>query len=534
MRKRQSKLENSIPLEYRFLKDLAEGMVPEEVRKLDFRTFVDEAWNVVEPSTPFIPNWHIDAICDHLQAVANGDIRFLMINVPPRHCKSRLTSVFWPAWVWTFDPAIRWLFASYSSDLSTEHSMDCRRIIRSEWYQNNWSKVFQISPDQDRKTMFENNKRGYRIATSVSGTATGRGGDIIVVDDPHNVKEAPSKAVRSAVITWWTQVMSSRLNDPKTGRRVLIMQRCHEMDLAGHILKEELGWDWLCLPTEFNKKRMVTTSIKWNDPRKAENELLWPARYGVEEIARAKKDLGIYGYASQHQQTPHPPEGGIIKTSWWKFYKDVPLTARGELGFEELIQSWDLAFKDTDASSYVVGQVWGRTGSDKYLLDQVRGRFSFIESIHQIRKMSATWPKAIAKLIEDKANGPAVIDILSKELSGIIPVNPQGGKLARLNAVSPQVEAGNIHLPENDEWVQDFLDEFAAATPEGGGQFWDQIDATTQALMRLSRPSRQLTFGRRPMNNVVPLDGSRAVQLTFGRKERKSVRVFGGRGRRSA
>jgi phage terminase large subunit-like protein len=146
--------------------------------------------------------------------------------------------------------------------------------------------------------------------------------------------------------------------------------------------------------------------------------------------------------------------------------------------------------------------------------------------------MSANWPRAVAKLIEDKANGPAVINMLSTELSGIIPVNPQGGKLSRLNAVSPVIEAGNVYLPENDEWVQDFLDEFAAATPDGGGQFWDQIDATTQALMRLHRPSRQLTFGRRPMGNVVPLDGSRPAQLTFGRnKKRGSVHVFGGRKR---
>ena len=529
MRKQQDKLFNSVPLEYKFLQELAEGLVPEEVRKIDFRTFVDEAWNVVEPSTPFVPNWHIDAICEHLQAVVNGDIRFLMINVPPRHCKSRLASVFLPAWVWTFKAFIRWLFISYSADLATEHSLDCRRVIRSEWYQNNWGKAFQISSDQDRKTMFENDKRGYRIATSVGGTATGRGGDIIVVDDPHNVKEAPSKAKRTEVLNWWTQVMPTRDNNPKDPRRIIIMQRCHEMDLAGHILKEEAGWDWLCLPTEYNRKRMVTTSIKWHDPRQAENELLWPARFGVEEIARAKKVLGIYGYAAQHQQTPHPPEGGIIKTSWWKFYDDLPLTVRGELGFEELIQSWDLAFKDTDASSYVVGEVWGRLGADKYLVDQVRGRFDFIETIQQIRKLSKKWPQAVGKLIEDKANGPAVINTLSKELAGIIPVNPQGGKLARLNAVSPEIEAGNVYLPKKAEWVQDYLDEFAAATPDGGGQFWDQIDATTQALMRLSRPARQLTFGRRPMGNVIPMDGAQPAQLTFGRNRHKSIHVFGGR-----
>ena len=208
------------------------------------------AWRVIEPGMPFIDNWHIEAICLHLQAVVDGLIRNLLINMPPRCMKSILVSVLFPAWVWIRHPEKRFLYSSYSQTLATDHSVATRRVIESDWYQEKWSRRFVLAGDANLKTRFENTRRGYRFSTSVGGSATGMGGDFIVADDPHNVKEAESDAIRAATIDWWDKVMSTRLNNPKTGARIIVMQRVHEADLSGHVLKKG-GWDHLCLPMEY-------------------------------------------------------------------------------------------------------------------------------------------------------------------------------------------------------------------------------------------------------------------------------------------
>lgn len=447
--------------------------------RLSLFEFIQGAWQVIEPATPFVDGWHIRAICDHLEAVSAGQVRQLLINMPPRHMKSISVSVAWPCWEWTAHPERRWLFASYAQSLSVRDSLKCRRLIESPWYQRNWGSVFQLAPDQNAKTRFENNRTGYRLATSVGGSATGEGGDRIVADDPHNVKEAESEAVREATLDWWDMVMSTRLNDPKTGAKVIVMQRVHEADLSGHVLGQG-GWEHLCLPAEYEGKKYVTV-IGWEDPRTEEGELLWPERFGPAEIASLKASMGSYAAAGQLQQRPSPAEGGIFKRQWWRYYTRAGQPEQ----LDEVIQSWDMAFKDLKSSDFVVGQVWGRKGADKYLLAQVRGRKSFTESLAAVREVSRSWPKAEAKLVEDKANGTAVIDTLRHELSGLIAVEPEGGKVARAQAVSPQIEAGNVYLPDPGEvpWVDAFVEE-CVAFPNGAHD--DQVDAMTQALLRFA------------------------------------------------
>jgi hypothetical protein len=198
--------------------------------------FVRQAWLVIEPSTPFVPGWHIDAIIEHLEAVTYGQIRNLLINVPPRHMKSLLVSVFWPAWEWIRWPERRWLFSSYGAQLSIRDSVKCRRLIESPWYQSRWAGRFALTSDQNTKGRFDNDRSGYRLSTSVGGAATGEGGDRVVCDDPHNVQEAESDSVRKATLDWWDVTMSTRVNDPKTAAMLVIMQRCHEQDLSGHLL----------------------------------------------------------------------------------------------------------------------------------------------------------------------------------------------------------------------------------------------------------------------------------------------------------
>jgi predicted phage terminase large subunit-like protein len=342
------------------------------------------------------------------------------------------------------------------------------------------------------------------MASSVGGAVTGEGGDRIVCDDPHNVQEAESDAVRRSTIEWWDIVMSTRLNDPKTSAKVVVMQRCHEQDLSGHLLAQG-GWDHLSLPAEYEGTPCVTT-VGWSDPRSEQDELLWPERFGRDEIDDLKRSLGSYGAAGQLQQRPSPAGGGVFKRHWWRYWRPEhlelpPVVVRmpdGELRsipavplpteFDTIVQSWDLAFKDLATSDYVVGQVWGAVRADRFLLDQRRDHMDMPKTLQAIRALSERWPEAWTKLIEDKANGPAVVAALRHEIAGLIAVNPDGGKVARAQAVSPQCESGNVYLPHPTiaPWVDGLIDE-SAGFPNAAHD--DQVDSLSQALNRLTRSS---------------------------------------------
>src|SRR5574337_1023176 len=235
--------------------------VEAEIAGRTLRDYLAWMWPIVEPSTPFVPGWHLDAICDHLEAVTRREITRLLITVPPRHGKSLLCSVAWPTWAWTRDPSLRFLCASYASDLSTEHAVLSRRVVESQRYQAAFGDRVILTTDQNIKTFFENTARGYRISTSVGGAATGRGGDFLLVDDPHSLKEIHSDTIRKEVIRWHDQVWSTRLNDPQRGAHVVIMQRGHEEDLAGHLLRQG-GYVHLNLPSEYEPTTW-TSPLGW-------------------------------------------------------------------------------------------------------------------------------------------------------------------------------------------------------------------------------------------------------------------------------
>jgi predicted phage terminase large subunit-like protein len=481
--------------------------VERELATRRLREFVRQAWHVIEPATVFVAGFHIEAICEHLEAISLGQIRNLLINVPPRHMKSLLVCVFWPAWEWTRWPERRFLFSSYAANVSVRDSVKCRRLIESPWYQKRWGHVFSLRGDQNAKVRFENSCSGLRLSTSVGGTVTGEGGDRIVCDDPHKVDEAESDSIRETAIDWWDVAMSTRLNDPKTSAKVVVMQRCHQRDLSGHLL-EQGGWEHLCLPAEYEDRKLVT-SIGFADPRNEAGELLWPARFGEKEIADLKVSLGSYGAAGQLQQRPSPAGGGLIKPHWFQFWQppdaNLPpvmvrwpdgsqraVIARVIATVQERVQSWDCSFKGLETSDYVVGQVWGRTGSSFLLLDQVRGKMDFPTTVKTIREQSRLWPSS-AVLIEDKANGSAVIQMLAHEIPGMIPVNPEGGKVTRAQGISPLIEAGNVYLPHPSymPWVADFLEE-CSSFPNGAHD--DQVDAMTQMLLRWHQPVQQTTI----------------------------------------
>jgi predicted phage terminase large subunit-like protein len=323
----------------------------------------------------------------------------------------------------------------------------------------------------------------------------------VVVDDPHSVDQAESDTERQAAVEWWNGSMATRLNNLSTGHKVVIMQRLHESDLTGDLLGKG-GYEVLCLPAEFEPERRCVTSIGWSDPRKEAGELLWPEKVSRAALESLQVTLGSYRYAAQYQQRPAPAEGGLFKRAWWRYWCPAHLAlppvqvrmANGEMQkvpvaalppqFDQVLQSWDLAFKDLATSDYVVGQVWAAKGADRFLLDQQRDRLDMPNTLGAIRALSDKWPQAVAKLVEDRANGPAVIASLQHDLCGLIAVNPEGGKFARASAVSPQIEAGNVYLPHPDlvPWVEGLIEE-CAGFPFAAHD--DQVDALTQALNRL-------------------------------------------------
>lgn len=444
-----------------------------------------QAWHVVEPGTSFVDGWHLQAICEHLEAVSRGQIRNLLINMPPRHMKSLAVAVFWPTWEWLQHPERRWLFASYALSLSVRDSLKCRRLIQSPWYQRNWGHLYRLTDDQNAKLRFENDKTGYRLSTSVDSAATGEGGDRIVVDDPHNVREAESEATRQATITWWDEAMSTRLNDQRTGAKVIVMQRVHAGDLSGHVL-EQGGYEHLCLPAEYEPTNYVS-AIGWKDPRTEPDELLWPERVGPAEIASLKVQLGSYGYAGQMQQRPAPRAGGLFKRSWWGRFS---LAAFDRNTASQVIQVWDTAFQEKTSADYSVCSTWAKTPQGAYVLDVFRARLEFPELKRTARDLYARWqPSAV--LVEDKASGQSLIQELRRPDATdpkrwpalpIIPVATDRDKVSRATAVTPYVEAGRVYLPDDASWVAGWVQEHADF-PNAAHD--DQVDTTSMALARL-------------------------------------------------
>ena len=550
----------------------------EKVRR-SLPLFINDAWEILEPSNPYLSNWHIDCMSEYLHAVNLGQIKRLIVNIPPRYMKSLQASVLWPTWSWIDHPSLRWLFASYSSGLSTKHSLDRRQVIQSPWYQERWGHIYQLSGDQNIKTEYMNTRRGHMLATSVGGTATGKGGDIIVVDDPHNPMQAESDALREAAIEFFDRTLTTRLDNKKTGAIIVIMQRLHDMDLTGHLLKqnsmiadleknmqeqalkeyadrmtmmemqlraaehistgqvtlapedlikpkrseieaaeqlEEMVnqinyqkqaaatmkevapdqlspheqppletnvrdnsnnlWTHLCLPAIAPRKTVITFPLSGKLVEREEGDLLWPARENKANLAQVKISLGTYGFAGQYDQDPSPAGGGILKSEWWRYYTVLPSHKDIEMG----VISIDCAFKDLADSDYACAQAWWKIGSNRYLIDQIRGKWSFPLLLTQLRLFIRKNDVCKYRLIEDKANGSAVIQTIRDEISGIIPVDPQGGKVARAHAVSPQVEAGNFWLPDPrlQPWVDDFTLE-CAKFPKGVND--DQVDCFSQA-----------------------------------------------------
>lgn len=436
--------------------------------------FMRQAWPVIEPGKAFQDNWHLRVICEQLERVTRREIRRLIINVPPRSTKSTIVSVLWPVWTWLQDPSHQWLTVSHAADLAIRDALKSRRLMQSPWFQARWGRLVRLTGDQNQKSRYENDRRGYRIAMSMGAGITGEGADTLVIDDPHDRNAAHSELERTTGLTTFDESLSTRLNDPATGAIVVIMQRLHVNDLTGHLLSGQEPWVHLCLPMEFEPD--VRCPL---DQRTVPGEPLWPARFTPAVVAALKARLGPYGAAGQLQQRPSPRGGGVWPIEKFQTYKSDP----GPM--EQYVQSWDFAFKKTEDGSFVVGQVWGKRGAGFYLLDQMRFRGGFNAMCGAVLQLSAKWPAALTKLVEPKANGEAVLDSLRQHVAGLVPVEVEGSKEARAEAVSPAIYAGNVFLPDKAiaPWVTEFVGE-VEAFPNGAHD--DQVDAASQALKHLT------------------------------------------------
>jgi phage terminase large subunit-like protein len=487
-----------------------------ELAGRSLRHFVRQAWHVVEPATPYVSGWHLDVICEHLEAVTRGDLRNLIINVPPRHMKSLAVSVFWPCWEWVTHPERRWLFASYAQSLSTRDSLKCRRLIQHPWYQERWGHVYQLAGDQNAKMRFENDRTGYRIATSVGGIGTGEGGDRVVVDDPHNTTEAESDAIRAATLDWWDVAMSTRGNDPKTVARVIVMQRVHENDLTGHVLEKAARggqqYDHLVLPARYEPRAQVCGADLVHDPRSEPEGLLWPERFADEELRALEVDLGEDA-PGQLQQRPTKAGGAIFKREWWadgrnRYDPDDSSLAAQVIG---RWLSYDTAMKDKDTSDFTARVVVELLADYRLLVRDIHlERLQFPDLVGLIEADATRWNhdgKLKGIVIEDKNSGTSAGQSLTKGtlpwLSDLVVMfTPLGSKEYRAKQASLWSARDCILFPHPSDsvpWLFDFLG------PEPKGRLFkfpriehdDDVDTFDQIVIYLENFLSEGWHGRK-------------------------------------
>lgn len=458
--------------------------IEDELAFRSLKHFVPYLWRTVE-TEPYVPNWHLDAICDHLQAVTMGDILRLIINVPPRSSKSLTTSVFWPAWGWLRFPELRWLFSSYAHTLSIRDSVRCRRVLSSPVYlrlMSRYQPKLQLTSDQNEKVRYDNNFGGYRLATSVGGALTGEGGDIIVVDDAHNVTEVESDTVRNGTIQWWDESMSTRLNNPKTGRYVIIMQRSHELDLAGHVLhKAPEVWDHLCLPAEFEGEDRVISSLGFCDPRTVIGESLWPARLTPEVLLDYQSRMTEYAYAGQFQQNPAPREGGMFKVD-----KILQVDSVRADDIVATVRYWDKAGTDGGDGAQTAGIKIGKLRNGTFVvLDAITGRWEAGAREQQIKLAAERDGHKTVIWVEQEpgSGGKESAQSTTRGLSGyrIRADRPVGNKEARAEPFAAQVWNGNVLVLKRG-WTQSYLNELRSFPR---GRLRDQVDASSGSFSKL-------------------------------------------------
>jgi len=372
----------------------------------DFSTFIEGSFCELNPDAQFLSNWHIEAIASELERCLRGETKRLIICVPPRSLKSHCASVAFPAWLLGHKPSAQIICASYGQDLADKLALDSRTLMNSEWYRNVFAT--RLSSQRQAVSEFITEAHGFRLATSVGGVLTGRGGDFIIIDDPLKPDEAVSDTQRNAVNDWYEHTLYSRLNNKQTGCIILIMQRLHEDDLVGHLLQQG-GWKILKFPAIAieDETHIIQNCYGTRTVRRVKGTALHPERESEDQLADIRRNLGEYNFAGQYQQEPAPLGGGMVKLDWLKTYKVGEEPAQFDLVF----QSWDTAVKATELSDYSVCTTWGKKDQNLYLLHVLRQRMEYPELKRAVRGQAARF-NATTVLIEDKSSGTELIQEL--------------------------------------------------------------------------------------------------------------------------
>ena len=458
-------------------------------RERDLSAYVKGAWGVLEPKTPLAWNWHHDLICEYLTACKLGQIRRLIINVPPRTTKSIISTICFPSWVWTDKPTERFVFGSFSDQLSRQHSILRRGLIKSPWYQSRWADKFQIKDDQNRQDYYENTHTGKMKSASIMGSITGEGGDYVILDDPQNPKQVYSDLERKGVLDEIDRSWMNRLDDKKTGRIIVIMQRLHEQDVTGHLLAKESGFEHVLLPAEAEQRTVHIFPISKQERVREPGDILHPEREGKTELNAVRKDMGARDYSGQYQQRPTAMEGNIIKRKDFQYYKALPDS------MDEVRIFADLNYEAGEENDFTVVEAWGRKGVNLYLLDQIRECMGYAQQLNAIRQMKLRYPQAFDIRIEKKANGFAVIETLKGEIMGVNEFIPKTSKGARLWTVSPLFEGANVWYPHPDiaPWILINENEILAMSLSGSTAAHDDtVDVCSMALIIMGQVIKDL------------------------------------------
>jgi predicted phage terminase large subunit-like protein len=501
--------------------------------RADFNAFNTRAFTLLNPQTRFAPNWHLEVLAAKLEAVRQGKIRRLIVNVPPRSLKSHTASVAFPAWLLGHDPAAQILCVSYAQDLTDKFARDCRKLMATRLFKELFP-ACRLSAAKQAVSEFETGAGGFRLSVSVGGPLTGRGADIVIIDDPLKPADALSEAGRPAVNEWYDNTLYSRLNDKTTGAIVIIMQRLHQDDLVGHVLEQE-PWEVVSFPAIAERDDEFIIDIPYGGPhtfrRKAGN-VLQPDREPKDVLDGIRKAIGEYNFQAQYQQNPTPPEGIVVKEAWFPRYDlDTPPEP-----FDSIVQSWDTAAKTKEVHDYSVCTTWGVKGAHFYLLNVLRRRMEFPELKRTVKAMAALWGAANVLIEDAPPSGTSLIqDLHAENMHAVTPCSLRGSeKLMRLQAQTPTMEGGFVHLPKDAPWLAEYLLELTAFP---GAKHDDQVDSTTQALAWLKGAGREpspltaikqqlkehqerLHGGREQMVRILMPEGTEATQfqLLSGRK----------------
>lgn len=455
--------------------------IEREYCRRSLASFAKQAWHILEPATPLKWGWAVDSICEHLEAVTRGDIKRLLMNVPPGSMKSLLVSVIWPAWEWGPKglPEKRFIGTAHKQELAVRDSTKCRRLIQSEWYQQLWP--LKLTGDQNAKTKFENEKTGFREAMAFT-SMTGARGDRVILDDPHSVDDANSAAKLASDIITFREALPSRVNNENSAI-IIIMQRLAVGDVSD--VAVELGYEHLCIPMRYEPGRSRHV-VGRGDPRRTDGELMFPERFSEPQVRELEKSLGSYASAGQLQQRPSPRGGGLLKTEWFRYYSVEP-----KIQYRLIFA--DTAQKTAEQNDYTVFQCWGYSGDGKmYLLDLLRGKW---EAPQLLTNARAFWNKhrtvASSPLrqirIEDKSSGTGLIQTLKMEGVPVKGIPRDRDKTVRATDAAPTVETGCVYLPQDAPFLVDFLSE-VEAFPNGAHD--DQVDPFMDAVTELMMPKR--------------------------------------------